>query len=97
MEGVTLAHAYVHLRLTNPRMTGREAARQVGFAGGKPSPKARRLWDLLQFADEETLQAAQAEAAQLDAQVRARRQELERLQARKRELAPWLEAAALTT
>jgi len=42
------ALSYVRLRLHNSALGANEAARQAGFAGGRPSPQARQLWSMLQ-------------------------------------------------
>lgn len=42
----TMAEEYVRKRLDG--MGSREAAREVGYSGGVPSPAARRLWDAVE-------------------------------------------------
>jgi hypothetical protein len=37
---------FVELMLRNPEMSQREAARQVGYSGGTPSPRAVELYEV---------------------------------------------------
>ena len=47
-----LAIEYVNVRLADPRLSGRAAARQVGFARGVPSKRAKRLYEIAKELDE---------------------------------------------
>lgn len=42
----TMAEEYVRKRLEG--LGSREAAREVGYSGGVPSPAARRLWEAVE-------------------------------------------------
>lgn len=43
-DDLTKEERYVIVRAENEGISGREAARRVGFSGGVPSPGARELW-----------------------------------------------------
>lgn len=87
-----IALDYVRLRLEDPDLTGREAARQAGFAGGKPSPKARRLWKmaLVVLEDSSVCQATAIEERRLEAR-------LEETQLKLLRTREWREVCEVTT
>jgi hypothetical protein len=87
-----LALDYVRLRLETPELSGREAARQAGFSGGKPSPKARRLWKmaLVVLEDSSVCQAVAIEERRLEAK-------LEQTQTKLTRTREWREVCKVTT
>jgi hypothetical protein len=78
--GMSKAQRYVALRRQG--MKSRQAAVQVGFSGGVPSPKARDLWKAVQILD-----LVPQAADQIEAQIARKRRELKRLIAMREVLA----------
>lgn len=70
-----MSERYALLRLEDRSLGPREAARQVGFSGGVPSPSARELWKKV-----ELLEMRGARPDFIAGRINKLRQELRRLE-----------------